>query len=96
MSYKSNQFNLLEQTLDTELRLPDGSSFVSDIHTYFECIIKKHEALTANPPLQVYLNRPENQVTFKIKTRYYCKVSTHEVMKLLGRLIKIKNETKKV
>lgn len=79
--------------MDAELKLSDGPYLVLGIQHYLECIIKKHEALTDNPPLQAYINRTENQVTFKIETRYYCNASTHAVMKLLGSIeIKIKKD----
>ena len=30
---------------------------ISDIQDYFEYIIKKHETITNNPPVQIYVNR---------------------------------------
>ena len=33
--------------------LSDGSYSISDIPDYFEFIIKKHETLTENPPVQI-------------------------------------------
>ena len=38
---------------------------------YFECIIKKHETLTYNPPMKIYISKIENTITFIVKTRYY-------------------------
>ena len=32
----------------------------------------------------IYVNKIENRITFKIKTRYYLELSTPEMMELLG------------
>ena len=67
-----------------------------DIQDYFEFIIKKHETLTENPPLQIYPNKIKNRFFFKIKTGYELELLTPETMKLLGStkkmLTKIKME----
>ena len=34
-----------------------GSYSIADIQDYFEFIIKKHETLTENPPIQIYPNK---------------------------------------
>ena len=46
---------------------------------------KKHKAVTDNPLIIIYVNKIENRITSKIKTGYYFKLSTLEIMKLLGR-----------
>ena len=43
-----------------EFELPDGSYSVSDI-------IIKHETVTDNPSIMIYINKIENRITFKIK-----------------------------
>ena len=43
---------------------------MSNIKDYFKYILKKHGESTDNPSIQVYLNKIENRVTFKIKRRY--------------------------
>ena len=58
--------------------LLNGSSSISGIQDYFEFIIKKHETLTENPPIQVYPNKIKNNVIFKIKTGYNLELLTHE------------------
>ena len=50
--------------------MPDGSYSVSDLQDYIEYIIKKHETLTAIPPIHVYINRINNVLVFKIKDGY--------------------------
>ena len=64
--------------------LPDGSYSISDIQDYFGFIIKKHETLTENPLIQIYLNKIKNRIVFKIKTGYKLELLTLETMKLLG------------
>ena len=40
---------------------------IDDIQDYFEFIIKKHETLTDNSPVQIYANKIKNRIVFKIK-----------------------------
>ena len=51
----------MEQYFD----LPDGSYSISDIQDYFEFIIKKHETLTDNPPIQICLNKLKIELFLK-------------------------------
>ena len=64
--------------------MPDGSYSVSDIQDYGEFIIKKHETLVENSPMQIYPNKIKNSIVFKIKTGYKLEVLSSETMKLLG------------
>ena len=64
--------------------LPDGSYSISDIQDCFEFIIKKHETLTENPPIQIYPNKIKNRIVFKINTGYKLELLTPETMRLLG------------
>ena len=36
-----------------------------------------------NPPIKIHVNKTENSITFKVKTRYYLEILTLETMKLL-------------
>ena len=58
------------------------------LHQIFEIILnifkKKHETVTDNPSIRIYVNKIENRIAFKIKTRYYHELLTPETMKLLG------------
>ena len=47
-------------------------------------IIKKHETLTENLPIQIYPNKIKNRIVFKIKTGCKLELLTLEIMKLLG------------
>ena len=40
--------------------------------------------MTGNPPIKIYVNKIENEITFRIKTGYYLELSKHEMMKLLA------------
>ena len=72
--------------------MPDGSYSIADIQDYFEIIIKKHESLTGNFPVQIYPNKIKNRIVFKIKTGYKLELLSPEMMKLLG---SIKNDVDK-
>ena len=64
--------------------MPDGSYSIADIPDYFEFIVKKHETLTEDSPVEVYLNKIKNRIVFKIKAGYKLELLTPEPMKLLG------------
>ena len=80
----NNKFKTSSPTQNEELQLPDGSYSVSDIQDYFEYILKKHGENTNIPPIQIYVNKIENRITFKIKNGYALELLTKETMKLLG------------
>ena len=94
--YNNSKFKISAPTWNDTFDLPDGSYSISDIQDYFECIIKKHETLTENPLVEIYVNRIKNRIVLKIKTGYKLQLLTPETMKLLGStkklLIKIKME----
>ena len=52
--YKNNKFKISAPTWNDTFDLPDGSYSIEDIQDYFKSIIKKHETLTENPPIQIY------------------------------------------
>ena len=83
-AYHNNQFKIPAPTLNDELDLSDGSYWISNIQDYFEFIIKKHETLTENSPVQIYTNRIKSRIVFKIKTGYKLELLSSETMKLLG------------
>ena len=83
-SYNNNKFKLSAPTWNDKFELPDGSYSVSDIQDYFEYILKKHGEDIDKPSVQIYVNKIENRVTFKIKNGYSLELLTPETMKLLG------------
>ena len=82
--YNNNRFKIFAPTWNYTFDLPDGSYSIADIQDYFEFIIKKHETLTENPPIQMYPNKTKNRIVFKIKTGYKLELLTPETMRLLG------------
>ena len=83
-AYNSNKFKLLAPTWNDTFDLFDGSDSIEDIQDYFEFIIKKHETLTENPPVQIYPNEIKNRIVFKIKTGCKLELLSPETTKLLG------------
>ena len=66
-SYNNNKFKISTPTRNEEFKLPEGSYSVSDIQDYFKYILKKHGENTNKPSIQIYVNKIENRVTFKLK-----------------------------
>ena len=83
-SYNNNKFKISAPTWNDKFKLVDGSYSVSDIQDYFEYILKKHGEDIDKPSVQIYVNKIQNRVTFKIKNGYSLELSTPETMKLLG------------
>ena len=52
-AYSNNKFKISAPTWNDEFDLPDGSYSIADIQDYFEFIIKKHETLAQNVPVQI-------------------------------------------
>ena len=95
-AYNNNTFKFSAPTWNDTFDLPDGFYSIEDIRDYFEFIIKKHETLTENLPIEIYPNKIKNRIVFKIKTGYKLELLSSETIKLLGStkemLIKIKME----
>ena len=66
--YNKNKFKISAPTWNDTFDLPDPFYSIADIQDYFEFIIKKHETLTENLPVQIYANKIRNRIVFKIKT----------------------------
>ena len=81
-AYYNNKFKIFAPAWKNTFDLPDGSHSIEDIHKQLEFIIKKHETLTGNPPVQIYPNKIKNRIVLKIKTGYKSKLLSSETMKL--------------
>ena len=79
-AYNNNKFKLSASAWNDEFDLPDGSYSISDIQDYFDFFVRKHETLTENPTVEIYMNI----IVFKIKTSYKLELLSPETMKLLG------------
>ena len=82
--YKNNRFKISAPTWSDEFELPDGSYSISDIQDYFEYMLKEHSESVDDPPIEVFVSKNENGISFKIKNGYYLELLTPETMKLLG------------
>ena len=65
--YNNNKFKISAPNWNDTFDLPNGSYSIADIQDYFEFIIKKHETLTENPPVQIYPNKIKKQDCFRNK-----------------------------
>ena len=83
-SYNNNKFKISAPTWNDEFELPDRLYSVSDIQDYFKYIFKKHREYTNKPSVQIYVNKIENRITFKMKDGYSLNLLTPQTMKLLG------------
>ena len=79
----NNKFKVFAPTWNDTFDLPNGSYSIADVQNYFEYIIKKHETITDNTPVLIYVNKIKNRIIFKIKTGYKLELSSKETMELL-------------
>ena len=78
-----------------------NSNYLMDHISYqiFKTILntssKKHEAITDNASILIYINKIENTIIFEIKTGYYLELLTPEKMKILrsneSKITKVEN-----
>ena len=82
-SYNNNKFKISAPTWNDKFELPDRSYSISDMQDYFQHILKKHGEDIDKQSVQIYVNKIEKRVTFKIKNGYSLELLTSESMKLL-------------
>ena len=70
--------------LNDKFELPDELYSVSDIQDYFEFNLEKHGENIDEPSVQIYVNKIDNRVAFKIKNGYSFELLTPETMEPLG------------
>ena len=51
---------------------------MSYIQDYFKYIIKEHDTFSDKPLIQIYVNKTQYRIIFKIKTGYYLQLLTIE------------------
>ena len=83
-SYNNNKFNISAPTWNDKFELSDGSYSVSDVQDYLKYILKKHEKNTNKSSVQIYVNKIENWIPFKIKDWFSLELLTPETIKLHG------------
>ena len=86
--YSNNKFKISVPNWNNTFDLRKASYSIADIQDYFEFVIKKHETLTENPPIQIYPNKIKKRIAFKIKTCYKLELLIPETIKLLGSIKK--------
>ena len=77
-SYNNNKFKISAPTWNDEFELPDGPYFLSVIKVTLNTFYKNIEKRNDNLSVQIYLNRIENMITFKIKDGYSLELLTQE------------------
>ena len=80
-SHNNNTFKISGPTWNDKFELPDRSYSISDIHHYFEYILKEHGENIDNPSVKIYVNNIENRITIRIKNGYSLQLLTPETMK---------------
>ena len=83
-AYNNNKFKISTRTWSDKFELPGGSYSIPDIQDYFKYILKKYGEDIDKPSVQIYVNKIENRITFKIKNGNSLELLTSETMKLLG------------
>ena len=68
--YNNNKFKIFGPTWNDEFDVLDGCYSIADIQDCFEFIIKKHETLAENSPIQLYPNKIKTRNVFKVKAGY--------------------------
>ena len=63
--YNNNRFKISVPTWNDTFGFSDGYYSISDIEDYFKFIMKKHETLTENLPVQIYPNKIKNRIVSK-------------------------------
>ena len=81
--HKNNKLKITATAWNDEFEWPDVSS-VSDIQDYVEFIKQKHETLSINPPIDIYISRINSRLVFKIKDGYKLELQMPETIKLFG------------
>ena len=84
-SYNNNNtwFKISTPAWNDEFELSDGSYSALDIQDHFEYILKKHGEDIDEPSVQIYVNKIENRITFRIKNGNSLELLKPETMKLL-------------
>ena len=54
---KTKKLKISTPTWNKKFELPDGSYSVLDIQDYFNLIIKNHQTVTDNAPINIYVNK---------------------------------------
>ena len=61
-AYNNNKFKIHTPTWNDEFNLSEGSYSISNTQDYFKYIIKKHETIADNSPVQLHTNKIKNRI----------------------------------
>ena len=64
-AYNNIKFKVFAPTWNDEFNFPEESYSIVDIQDYFQFIIRKHETLNENPPVQIYPNKIKTGLLLK-------------------------------
>ena len=64
-AYNNIKFKVFAPTWNDEFNFPEESYSIADIQDYFQFIIRKHETLNENPPVQIYPNKIKTGLLLK-------------------------------
>ena len=81
-AYNNKKFKISSPIWNDQFDLLNGSHSITDIQGYIEYIIKKHETIADNPPMQTYTNKIKIKIVLKTKTSYKLKLLSLETMNL--------------
>ena len=73
-AYSNSKLKASAPSWNDEFDLPDGSYSIEDIQDYIEFIIKKHETLAKNTPIQIYQNKIKKKNCFQSKNRMQIRI----------------------
>ena len=93
-----------ENSKSTELSFQRGMMSLNCLTVFIQCqifkvisniyIYIKHKTSLTNPPIQIYINRINNRLVFRMKDEYKRELQTPETMKLFGHTKKLIDKTK--
>ena len=67
--YNNSKFKISTPNWNDEFNLPDRSYSVSDIDDYIKYIIKKHETIADDPPVQIYVKKTPKKTGLSLKQK---------------------------
>ena len=82
-AYSNNKFTISAPSWNDEFNLLDGSHILHLIYKIILNIIKNHETIADNPPVQIHVYKIRNRIVFKIKKGYKLELLSPETMELL-------------
>ena len=67
--YQNNNFKMSVPSWNDKFEFLDESYYVWDVQDVLECIIKKHETVTDNPPIRIYKTESKYKTESRLKLK---------------------------